>query len=102
MIPTEYMQDTHRPTTILTDNLLWDYTTFPEYVLTHENFDTSGDKSTEQDGIRYRLETEQPFSQLFVDREQATEGSQIAPIANERQIEENEPNIHEPSTLNGR
>ena len=42
MIPTKQMLNTTRPTTILVDNLLWDYTGFSGYVLTTEHYDTSG------------------------------------------------------------
>ena len=52
------MQDTCRPTTLLTDGLLWNFTGFPNYILTTQPPDASGYQTREQGGISNRLETE--------------------------------------------
>ena len=49
-------QDTHRPMTVLTYNLLWDCTAFPDYVLTTEQSDTCVDPMADQGTIRHKSE----------------------------------------------
>ena len=40
----------------------------------------------------------QPFSQIYVDRVQATQGTQAAPIGNEIQMQDHERNVCKPSS----
>ena len=44
MIPTDQSQDTHGCTTILTDDLLWEYTVFTDYVPTAEHSNANVDQ----------------------------------------------------------
>ena len=46
----------HRPMTIVTDDLLWDYTTFTDYAPTTEQSDASADQISDQDMTVRRLD----------------------------------------------
>ena len=72
-VPVEQTQDHCRPTTMLTDDLLWDYIGFHEYILSSEPSDTSCGQTTEQGIIRYRSDIKQPFGQLYAGTVQVTE-----------------------------